>query len=125
MMQTKNGQKNFQKGKRFKKYQHKAQNNVKPKDDEEIERIRPQLESINATNIKQFSDFPLSWKTQKGLRTANYKVPTEVQRESIGYALQGRDILGAAQTGSGKTLAFLIPVRILRGVTHIIMFLQF
>lgn len=25
-------------------------------------------------------------------------------------ALQGKDILGAAQTGSGKTLAFLIPV---------------
>jgi len=37
-------------------------------------------------------------------------VPTEIQRESIGYSLRGEDILGAAKTGSGKTLAFLIPV---------------
>lgn len=36
--------------------------------------------------------------------------PTEIQRQAIGYALQGKDILGAAKTGSGKTLAFLIPV---------------
>lgn len=37
-------------------------------------------------------------------------MPTEIQRESIGYSLRGEDILGAAKTGSGKTLAFLIPV---------------
>lgn len=37
---------------------------------------------------------------------------TDIQRQSIGLALQGNDILGAAKTGSGKTLAFLIPVRI-------------
>jgi len=36
---------------------------------------------------------------------------TDIQRQSIGLALQGNDILGAAKTGSGKTLAFLIPVR--------------
>ena len=47
-----------------------------------------------------------------GLQKAKYTVPTEIQRESIGLALQGNDILGAAKTGSGKTLAFLIPVRI-------------
>ena len=44
------------------------------------------------------------------LKEAEYEVPTEIQRESIGLALQGHDILGAAKTGSGKTLAFLIPV---------------
>lgn len=36
---------------------------------------------------------------------------TDIQRQSIGLALRGNDILGAAKTGSGKTLAFLIPVR--------------
>lgn len=36
--------------------------------------------------------------------------PTEIQKQAIGYALQGKDILGAAKTGSGKTLTFLIPV---------------
>lgn len=36
--------------------------------------------------------------------------PTEIQKETIGLSLQGKDILGAAKTGSGKTLAFLIPI---------------
>ena len=45
-----------------------------------------------------------------GLTKAGFTKPTDIQREAIGVALQGRDILGAAMTGSGKTLAFLIPV---------------
>jgi len=52
----------------------------------------------------------LSVPTLKGLKENKYFVPTEIQRESIGYSLRGEDILGAAKTGSGKTLAFLIPV---------------
>lgn len=36
---------------------------------------------------------------------------TDIQRQSIGLALRGNDILGAAKTGSGKTLEFLIPVK--------------
>ena len=46
-----------------------------------------------------------------GLKKANYTAPTEIQRETIGLALKGYDVLGAAKTGSGKTLAFLVPVR--------------
>ncbi|CAM5124968.1 unnamed protein product, partial [Natator depressus] len=34
---------------------------------------------------------------------------TEIQRQTIGLSLQGKDVLGAAKTGSGKTLAFIIP----------------
>jgi superfamily II DNA/RNA helicase len=45
-----------------------------------------------------------------GLTKADFTTPTDIQREAIGVALQGHDILGAAMTGSGKTLAFLIPV---------------
>lgn len=41
---------------------------------------------------------------------SKYTTPTEIQRESIGIALRGYDLLGAAKTGSGKTLAFLIPI---------------
>jgi superfamily II DNA/RNA helicase len=46
-----------------------------------------------------------------GLTKANYVEMTDIQRFSLGKALKGCDILGAAKTGSGKTLAFLIPVR--------------
>ncbi|GBN75348.1 putative ATP-dependent RNA helicase DDX10, partial [Araneus ventricosus] len=44
------------------------------------------------------------------LRESNFVTPTEIQKESVGLALKGHDILGAAKTGSGKTLAFLLPV---------------
>ncbi|KFW80013.1 putative ATP-dependent RNA helicase DDX10, partial [Manacus vitellinus] len=64
---------------------------------------------INASEIQRFSDFPLSRKTLKGLQEAQYRVVTEIQRQTIGLALQGKDVLGAAKTGSGKTLAFIVP----------------
>uniref|UniRef100_A0A8C0EZY0 ATP-dependent RNA helicase n=1 Tax=Bubo bubo TaxID=30461 RepID=A0A8C0EZY0_BUBBB len=69
---------------------------------------RQQME-INASEIQRFSDFPLSKKTLKGLQEAQYRVVTEIQRQTIGLALQGKDVLGAAKTGSGKTLAFIVP----------------
>ncbi|CAJ1064687.1 putative ATP-dependent RNA helicase DDX10 [Xyrichtys novacula] len=65
---------------------------------------------INAKEAVKFSDFPLSKKTLLGLQEAQYRQPTEIQRQTIGSALRGKDVLGAAKTGSGKTLAFLIPV---------------
>lgn len=65
---------------------------------------------IDETKIEKFTDLPLSPKTLKGLAENNYFSMTDIQRQSIGLALRGNDILGAAKTGSGKTLAFLIPV---------------
>lgn len=38
------------------------------------------------------------------------KSPTPVQKNCIPPALEGRDVIGAAETGTGKTLAFLLPV---------------
>ncbi|MBN3289734.1 DDX10 helicase, partial [Polypterus senegalus] len=38
------------------------------------------------------------------------KLIQRYSEQTIGLALQGKDILGAAKTGSGKTLAFLVPV---------------
>ncbi|KAF1652696.1 putative ATP-dependent RNA helicase DDX10, partial [Eudyptes chrysocome] len=77
---------------------------------EGIGRLVQRYPEINASEIQRFSDFPLSKKTLKGLQEAQYRVVTEIQRQTIGLALQGKDVLGAAKTGSGKTLAFIVPV---------------
>ncbi|XP_003794763.1 probable ATP-dependent RNA helicase DDX10 [Otolemur garnettii] len=77
---------------------------------EVISRLMQNYEKINVNEITRFSDFPLSRKTLKGLQEAQYRLVTEIQRQTIGLALQGKDVLGAAKTGSGKTLAFLVPV---------------
>ncbi|XP_014640671.1 PREDICTED: probable ATP-dependent RNA helicase DDX10 isoform X2 [Ceratotherium simum simum] len=77
---------------------------------EVISRLTQNYEKINVNEITRFSDFPLSKKTLKGLQEAQYRLVTEIQRQTIGLALQGKDVLGAAKTGSGKTLAFLVPV---------------
>ncbi|XP_002107237.3 probable ATP-dependent RNA helicase DDX10 [Drosophila simulans] len=76
----------------------------------EIQELKTKYAEIDATAIKKFAQFPLSKKTQKALAESKFVHPTQVQRDSIGPALQGKDVLGAAITGSGKTLAFLIPV---------------
>nr|CAI5823304.1 unnamed protein product [Callosobruchus analis] len=75
-----------------------------------IDKLQSKYVSIDAATITKFGDFPLSPNTLKALRECGYHKPTEIQKETIGLALQGKDILGAAQTGSGKTLAFLIPL---------------
>ncbi|OZJ06739.1 ATP-dependent rRNA helicase rrp3 [Bifiguratus adelaidae] len=43
-------------------------------------------------------------------RLVKYITPTEIQREAIPVALEGKDIIGLAQTGSGKTAAFALPI---------------
>ncbi|XP_078078191.1 putative ATP-dependent RNA helicase DDX10 [Mustelus asterias] len=75
-----------------------------------IARLVQRYPQINPKELMRFSDLPLSKKTVKGLMEAQYRMPTEIQKQTISLALQGKDILGAAKTGSGKTLAFLIPV---------------
>ncbi|XP_024874585.1 probable ATP-dependent RNA helicase DDX10 [Temnothorax curvispinosus] len=75
-----------------------------------IEGLRSKYNTIDVTKATKFNDLPLSRPTLKGLAENDYVEMTDIQRQSIGLALQGNDILGAAKTGSGKTLAFLIPV---------------
>ncbi|XP_034003513.1 probable ATP-dependent RNA helicase DDX10 [Trematomus bernacchii] len=77
---------------------------------EYIEKLVSRYPDINSKEAVRFSDFPISKKTLLGLQGMQYRQPTEIQRQTIGHALQGKDVLGAAKTGSGKTLAFLIPV---------------
>ncbi|EDV38601.1 uncharacterized protein Dana_GF19542 [Drosophila ananassae] len=115
----------FKSGKGFKPQpgkgnQNNKNNQKRPRDefkksklaatDTEIQDLKAKYTEIDAQAIKKFRDFPLSHKTQKALAEFKFINPTLVQRESIGPALMGKDVLGAAVTGSGKTLAFLIPV---------------
>ena len=77
----------------------------------EASQLISKYDDILPSKIKTFSDFPLSKRTMDGLSKSGYTTPTEIQREAMGIALRGYDLLGAAKTGSGKTLAFLIPVK--------------
>ena len=60
--------------------------------------------------MSNFNDYPLSDATKKALEENEFVTPTEIQKETLIYSFQNKDILGAAKTGSGKTLAFLIPL---------------
>ncbi len=76
----------------------------------EIEDVSSQYETLDATEVEQFSDIPMSAAMRAGLKACGYTHPTDIQKAAIPLALRGRDVLGAAKTGSGKTLAFLIPL---------------
>ncbi|XP_061713973.1 probable ATP-dependent RNA helicase DDX10 [Cydia pomonella] len=108
MKQQNNSQKKGERKKKFQLYKPRRKKNVE--EDAAIQYLKAQYDKIVPDEIKTFKDLPLSQKTLKGLKDNNYTTPTEIQRQAIGYALQGKDILGAAKTGSGKTLAFLIPI---------------
>ncbi|AEI46393.1 DEAD/DEAH box helicase [Paenibacillus mucilaginosus] len=57
-----------------------------------------------------FREYGLSEEILRALDTLGYKEPTEVQREVIPAALQGKDITVKSRTGSGKTAAYGIPI---------------
>lgn len=56
------------------------------------------------------ANLPMSKYTLNGLKTLNFDTPTEIQKQTIPLAMQGKDIIGKATTGSGKTLAYGIPI---------------
>lgn len=58
----------------------------------------------------EFNSFHLSLEIIEALTLLNYIVPTEIQRQVIPVALEGRDIAAKSQTGTGKTAAFAIPI---------------
>lgn len=89
----------------------RKQNKKKPAKQEIDElNLKEAVSTYDWSKFDSFDDIPISEKTKAGLRKSGFTKPTDIQRQSIGYALGGNDILGAAKTGSGKTLAFLIPI---------------
>jgi ATP-dependent RNA helicase RhlE len=57
-----------------------------------------------------FSAIGLSDSVVRGLSSAGYRHPTEIQRKAIPLAIAGKDLIGCAPTGTGKTAAFVLPI---------------
>ncbi len=61
-------------------------------------------------NISTFTELNLSEATLKALHEdLGFTSPSPIQKKTIPWLLQGRDLIGQAQTGTGKTAAFAIP----------------
>jgi ATP-dependent RNA helicase RhlE len=58
----------------------------------------------------RFSDFGLSDALLRTLDEHGYTRPTPIQQQAIPVALEGKDLMGAAQTGTGKTAGFTLPL---------------
>ncbi|KAF9996772.1 ribosomal RNA processing protein [Entomortierella chlamydospora] len=69
-----------------------------------------QGDSAETKENATFKDLGLMQPLVDACEQLKFKAPTEIQRESIPWSLQGRDIIGLAQTGSGKTAAFALPI---------------
>jgi len=60
--------------------------------------------------LTTFAELGLAPDLVRALDDMGYQNPTPIQEQVIPLALQGSDILGAAQTGTGKTAAFALPL---------------
>ena len=56
-----------------------------------------------------FSVWELKDELKAGLADNGWEFATQVQKDTIPLALQGKDVIGQARTGSGKTAAFGLP----------------
>jgi len=57
-----------------------------------------------------FTDLGLRPEILNALTDLGYKEPSPIQEAVIPVALQGHDVLAAAQTGTGKTAGFALPI---------------
>ena len=56
-----------------------------------------------------FENLNLDARLLAAINACHFKEPTDIQRQAIPVALEGRDVMASAQTGTGKTAAFVLP----------------
>lgn len=71
---------------------------------------RPALRSDVIDKSTTWESLGLAKPLLKTLEKLKYTNPTTIQRDSIPFAIQGRDIIGISATGSGKTAAYVLPI---------------
>merc|ERR1719191_1504272 len=67
-------------------------------------------EDADATEGSTFASLGVCEELCQACAAMKWSAPTEIQKQAIPWALQGRDVIGLAQTGSGKTGAFALPI---------------
>ncbi|EKX36049.1 hypothetical protein GUITHDRAFT_165849 [Guillardia theta CCMP2712] len=67
-------------------------------------------DASDKSKAKSFEDLGISEQLAETCRALGWKHPTDIQQESIPWALQGRDLIALAKTGSGKTGSFALPI---------------
>lgn len=60
--------------------------------------------------MTDFEHLSIDDRVLNGIRDMRYREMTPIQEKAIPFALEGHDLIAAAQTGTGKTAAFLIPI---------------
>ncbi len=65
-------------------------------------------EAVESTH--SFESLGLCKELLDSVSKVGYSTPTEIQRQSIPYGIEGRDLICLAETGSGKTASFALPV---------------
>lgn len=58
----------------------------------------------------KFTDLGLSDELLDAIDLQGYDTPSPIQAKAIPHALEGKDVMAAAQTGTGKTAGFTLPI---------------
>jgi len=60
--------------------------------------------------LVSFESLNLNSDLLRAVQASGFTAPTDIQRQAVPVALEGRDLMASAQTGTGKTAAFVLPV---------------
>lgn len=60
--------------------------------------------------MASFKDFLLKDELYRSIEECGFEKPSDVQNETLNYAVTGRDILCQAQAGTGKTAVFVLSI---------------